>query len=652
MLQNWANGPGENRAVRSRFKMEVSATCVHLREDIVRLAVMLIHLFFAFQSPQAKRKRAESPISSTRLTDDPPSTATHSAHALSVGAVQAGEPPQRNNVTSPIVLGSASRGSVSAPRGPPARARSRSTSVPISARKHRSLTSKAGENEGVEEEPKRKRRNVRQTETLPKNVDESGLAMEVDEPLQTVGPHAQLSSSVGDVRDAEHPNATTDEVLRTRSILGDRSNIPRAALRVSLVHVPPAVSMHNSARLPVRAKSSTATSQSSVMTAPRVTINRHSSLESATRLRGRESQASRPQVFQDKQPAAVSTMDLEALSSALPKVPVARLWPSSVNSSPGRSAEFRPVERPSPVSSDRDVAHVKPACHLPLPSPSDCSAIAGVEGDDHSSIVVESDGSAIGLQGDGQADSTVQLAYEREPKVGETHAQDIIHDDANLDYEADGEEGEDDEGDITVQMPARPDIQNESGSPVQEQRLAQLKAEQGGFDGPSNSMSLSMTMHESPSLGIRDETIDASTSPVSNSSKDRHETSSTIIVRNRDKLRRDVQVQHVLAAATFGGKFRMPPRLPRLPLMTPRETGPLSDEDDLEYAIKTTGTHSSEDDDDDSADDADAMRRAESEIGIGFRANNVSKRGRQRILLRDDEMPCVTSDAEDELALA
>lgn len=40
--------------------------------------------------------------------------------------------------------------------------------------------------------------------------------------------------------------------------------------------------------------------------------------------------------------------------------------------------------------------------------------------------------------------------------------------------------------------------------------------------------------------------------------------------------------------------FMMPPRRPRLPLLKPRASGPNDSEDDLDYFIRTTGTHSSD----------------------------------------------------------
>ncbi|ORY91746.1 hypothetical protein BCR35DRAFT_340627 [Leucosporidium creatinivorum] len=87
--------------------------------------------------------------------------------------------------------------------------------------------------------------------------------------------------------------------------------------------------------------------------------------------------------------------------------------------------------------------------------------------------------------------------------------------------------------------------------------------------------------------------------------------------------------------------FTMPPRLPRLPLLQPRDTGPLSDEDDLEYFIATTGTHSSEDEEE--------WRKSEREVGEGVRGGGVrgSGSGRRRWILGLEEVQMVEEGADE-----
>lgn len=475
-----------------------------------------------------------------------------------------------------------------------------------------------------------------------KAVEAGPIAMDVDAPNSQSEQQVQEQVDLSQ-RGAE--SAQEDAIIGPRPsvgkrVLGDKSNLPRS--KSNVISLPAAQPLPQP---PARARSTSAVSHSQQKT-PRA-IARHVSHGSASK-----AGAGGMQVYRDViTAAAASTMDLDALSTALPRVAQRAPSSSASSSACNSAASAHQVDYGSRIGSgsedQQEQARHPPSGafddRLALPLPGDGSAImSGAEGD-HSSIVLETYDVADGSDELGEDEAAEADLTARQGELNRAGKPTNVTEYALVQYQDD--EGEEEEGDVTVRVGKTGVASSVHSRRVDDQRAASNASDSEALDQVASPAS--PRFRDETLLSLSRSTLEVSLEHAASMSLIK--SAGVIAPPRREQRSLTPRPKSRALLDIDSSTFRMPPRLPRLPLLTPRDTGPESDEDDLEYFIKTIGTNSSGEDED--FDDEDALRRAESEIGEGLRAGPGTRRWAQRYLLRQDEMDAIGSGEEDELSI-
>lgn len=485
-----------------------------------------------------------------------------------------------------------------------------------------------------------------------------------------------------------------------KRVLGDKSNLPRALQNARLPPLPPSPRPHPTSQI-ARARSAAGSTSTTVPLGIVSTgATRHSSVggrptgRRASIVRSGTSSPARLRVFRDVIPSAATgsrhrtadarqgnptmevdaaelatlSLDLAALSSALPQQP-----PLSATTFPATESWI--LGSPLPQTRHSSTEHDSILASAP-----ESVAITAVEGGPQ-----PREGSVIPLQGNMDSSMVLETFEEQgveitrsqtgvehfelddeehfaEFAIGDlededsrtTEGQQIVSPpifDAN-DYGHSGdEEGMDTI--VPVSVVADPNGQTSSAHHPTSPSPPNVRARAVAVNviPPTRIASAAASFFTRQPSPIQAATPSPSPSPspsCSASSIDDH-----TVAPSKSITATDAEEERQLVA------LAIPPRGPPATVGKKRRTGPNVSEDDLEYFIRTTGTGEEDDED---ADDERALREGEDEVGRGLRAGlrlrragDRERRKRRRVLAQilreEDALVCASDESDDELSL-